>query len=84
VAAKDDEIDNLVAQSWSELPSHYRRAVLRRAKSDLWWQEAMKKLEKHQALFVVLVGLIGIGGIFREYVSEAAQWIADALGEKDK
>jgi hypothetical protein len=44
----------------------------------------MKKLEKHQALFVVLVGLIGIGGIFREYVSEAAQWIADALGEKDK
>lgn len=80
----DTEIEALTKSAWQELPSHYRRAVLRRAKSDLWWDEAFQKLRRHQALFVVVVGLVGAASMLREYISEIAQWVADTTKGAEK
>jgi len=80
---KDHEIENLAKAAWRDLPEHYKRALLRRAKSDLWWEEATHKLQRHQSVFVIVVGALGLVGMFREYVSEIAQWVANMTKGQD-
>lgn len=80
MARKDEDIDEMMDMPFSELPATYRRAILRRAKSDKWWDEALQKLERHQTVIVIIIGTLGAVATFREQVSEFFEWMANALG----
>ncbi len=67
-------------ETWAELPTDLRKAIIRNANSILWWDQLFARLERMKGLATVLMALVMFVAFAREQIAEFALWIGEKLG----
>ena len=63
--------DELAAETWDNLPLKHRRAMIKRAETDIFWKELGERTGKYQKLFLTVGTTATAWYAFRDAISQA-------------